>query len=238
MAKKRSSRQQKVSPAESLAGAESPPLDPADPADPVDHSVREEHPPEEVEEEEEGGELSKPEKNNALQCQGIFRLAYGFIQFSKLRVAKKDASQTKVAIPDDQSPLDDQDEEDAPIAEPAKTGGESVFRFIGRRCNKPIVLFGDQMFRLIDELPNAYQAYDRRDETYKHVLVENKSNRVTLEVSLYKDQAYLFLKRYFKSTADYRGGPSDDWIPTKGVVSLAPDRDHPADILNFVLSCC
>ena len=187
----------------------------------------------------------KLEKSKLLQAQGIFALANGFIRFERVQLTKKDTSRNKsAAIPDDQSPLD-QDQDDAPIAEYTKTGMESTFRIIARRCNQPIVLFGDQMMRLVDELPNAYKAFESSDDSYKHVLVKNEKNMVTLEVNFWQDKKYLYLKRYFKGSDDYRGGSfftsrsdNDGWVAAKGWVSFDPDQDHPIDILKYIIMCC
>jgi len=193
--------------------------------------------------EESESERLKTEKAKLLQAQGIFALANGYIRFDKIQLTKKDANRSKISIPDDQSPLD-RDDEEAPIAEFTKTGIESTFRIIARRCNQPIVLFGDQMMRLIDELPNAYKAYEISDDSYKHVLVKNEKNIVTLEINFWQDKKYLYLKRYFKSSDDYRSGffsaplDKDGWVAAKGWVSFDPDHDLPIDILKYVLMCC
>ncbi len=99
------------------------------------------------------------------------------------------------------------------------------------------------MFDLIDELPNAYKAFEASDDSYRFTLVEKDTHLVTLEVSLYKDKTYLFLKRYFKGNnnrSTYFNSTYNDneWRPAKGVVSLDPARDNPHDMLAYALTCC
>ena len=168
-------------------------------------------------------ECERVEEDDLLQEQGIFELAYGYIYFSKGKSAKPTPL------------LDDNSFSNPDAAEPSKGGSNPSFRFVGRNCQNAILLFGNQMFKLVRELRNAYKAYQRSDESYQFVVVENKTHRVTLEVSLYQDKTYLFLKRYFQN----RDGPDPDtWLPTKGVVSLNPNQDDPAKMLRYVLKCC
>jgi len=190
---------------------------------------------------EEGDGGVEDEDANLLQEQGIFQLAYGYIYFCK-GSGKKAAT---ASLPDENSPLDQPKSSDGNETQETNKngGGGPTFRFVGQKCNQSIHLFGNQMTKLVRELRNAYKAYHQADDTYKFVVSENETHRVTLEVSLYKEKTYLFLKRYFKSKDGYNGPfagmySSDDWIPTKSVVSLDPEKDVPTKILRYALLCC
>lgn len=188
--------------------------------------------------------LELEEEQDLLQDQGIFELANGYIYYCKEKPTLKAGMKTATPLPDANSPLDPaNNEDDTPQTETTKTGGGPTFQFVGRKANNAIHLFGNQMFKMIRELRrNAYKAYDRSDDTYQFVVTENKTHRVTLEVSLYQDKTYLFLKRYWKNLDGH--GPfagmmdPDTWLPTKGVVSLDPHQDDPVKMLRFVLRCC
>ena len=131
-------------------------------------------------------------------------------------------------------------------ADAEKDKGGPAFAFFSRRViGKSIQLFANQAVKLVEELPAAFQAFRDSDSSYRYVLCENKTNLVTLEVSPWNGKNYLFLKRYFRATADNETVWSSSvheinhkgWLPTKSVVSFDPAEDEPIEILDFVLSC-
>ena len=134
-------------------------------------------------------------------------------------------------------------------SEGAKGNRGPPFAIVGRQVCSPILLFGNQMIKLIKELPNAYQAFRDANSSYRYVLYENKSNLVALEVSYYNGKNYLFLKKYFQASAEAAANETflassaqeingNPWLPTKAVVGLDPAEDKPRQMLAFVLSCC
>jgi len=183
-------------------------------------------------------ESVESEEAQLLQAEGIYALTNGYIYFHKGSSAKKTNSVNTPKLPDKNSPLDSQDQsEEDPDA--SKNGAGPTFRFVGRKAHQSIRLFGDQTFKMIRELRNAYQAYHQNDTNYKFVVGENKTHRVTLEVSEFQDKTYLMLRRYFKNVDGYGPYPSDPntWYPTKSVVSLDPFQDNPTKILLYALRC-
>ena len=126
----------------------------------------------------------------------------------------------------------------------AKKSGP-VFGFVNKNLTKPIYLFGNQVVRLIKELPTAYLALQKADLCYRSVVCENKDNLVTLEVNQWKGKTYLALKKYFKASKEARASltvnqeiDENAWIPTKSSLSLDPVEDDPNAMLEFVMSCC
>ena len=182
------------------------------------------------------------------KAKGIYQLAYGYVQYasSMSEVANKGASTLFTAAAEPEVPEEGQEipPDAAATAEAAtkKGGGGPVFCFINWRFSKPIVLFASQAVRLIKELPQAFEAFAQKNDAYRFVVAEKDDMLVTLEVSVYNDKVYLFLKKYFKTRLE-EGQPKEllknqPWLPTKSVVSFIPTQDDPDDLFNFVLSSC
>ncbi len=189
-----------------------------------------------------------------------FKLAHGYVVPSAQdgRGHHPDPKQAPpeadgVGADDDDHDHQDSADGDAATPMPKAVAGKHprsvpAFWFHNRRFASPILLFGNQVLRLIDELPNAYKAYRQGNHSYRYVLAQTKNQLVTLEVTSWNDRTYLFLKKYFK-TRRYSAYPSssqmdsadndDDkspWLPTRSALSLDPDQDNPNELLYFVLT--
>ena len=178
-----------------------------------------------------------------------YKLTYTYIHYKPIVVndtgskAKSGPDGLSAKEGEEDSPLED---ESAAAAknEPLAKRTDAAFWFINKRCIRPIMLFKNQMFDLVDELPKAYEAYHRGDSNYRFVLAENKDNLTTLEVSLYKDKTYLFMKKYFKARrasqmpSYFQEIDENAWIPTKSFASFDPVQDDPQELFDFVLTCC
>ena len=101
---------------------------------------------------------------------------------------------------------------------------------------RPIQLYRNQMLELIRQLPKAYLAFRENDTSFCIDIAATKTERITLEVSDYNDETYLFLKKRFKPK-DKADDPDQDWIYTRSNVSFNPDQDDPTEMLKFVLFC-
>jgi hypothetical protein len=111
------------------------------------------------------------------------------------------------------------------------------FFFHNRNLTDDIWMFGNQVARLVDELPTAFVAYSNRDYSYRFEVVKNKGQLVTLEVTLYQDRTFLFLKKYFKPRLPLSDeiDEASDWLPTPAVISLDPTKDKPLALLKFAM---
>jgi hypothetical protein len=108
-----------------------------------------------------------------------------------------------------------------------------IFNSSGAR---PIQLYRRQILELIRQLPKAYLAFKENDTSFCVDIVANETQRISLDVSDYNNQTYLFLKKRFKPK-DKANDPDQDWIYTRSNVSFNPNQDHAVKILEFVLSC-
>jgi len=168
-----------------------------------------------------GGAAAAAEDPGPLLC---FKLTHGYVEPAELLPARKENDSGKPA------------------------SRSRAFWFHNRNLTEAILLFGNQVTCLIDELPNAYAAYKKADFSYRRELSKAKHQLITLEVSPFNDRTNLFLKKYFKpkipkdaAPAGGDQGPSQadqppEWIPTAAVITLDPDHDNPQDLLKFVLS--
>lgn len=132
---------------------------------------------------------------------------------------------------------------EAATASAYSKGGETSVRrrrgfyFHNRNLTDAIWLYGNQVTSLVDELPKAYSAYFDRDLAYRFELVKSKGQLVTLEVSLYNERIYLFMKKYFKPRlpASNEIDEASEWLPTPAVISFDPAKDKPLALLKFAL---
>ena len=185
-------------------------------------------------------------------ARGIYQLAYGYVQHaaSMSAVTSKKANSLALLSPpsDPESPAEGDeiqaDPEATAVPEGAtrKGGGGPVFCFMNWKFCTPIILYANQTIRLINELSKAYEAFAQMNDSYRFVVVEKDDMLVALEVSVYNDKPYLFLKKYFKNRPE-EGQPREvlknqPWLPTKSVVSFIPTQDDPDDLFHFVLSSC
>jgi hypothetical protein len=102
--------------------------------------------------------------------------------------------------------------------------------------SRPIQLYRREILELIRQLPKAYQALETRDASFSTEIATNKTQRIILEVSLYNDKGYLFLKKMFKPV-DKANDPDQEWTYTKSNVSFNPEKDDAEEMLRFVLKC-
>ena len=204
----------------------------------------------------------QPAPGKGLQVKGVFKLSYGHVHYEPS--SSKSGSAVAAAAPEEV--LEEVAVEalaPAAAANPAKgkSGRLPPFNISGKNGAPAIGLYHNQMMRLIEALPEAYEAYKASDGTYRYEVVKNSDKLITLEVSLYEGKPYLFLKRYFNLAQvkqdsvsspipmqlEVEGGGGQGgsgeaekkptWIPTRSVVSLNPNHDHPADLMHFVLGC-
>ena len=204
----------------------------------------------------------QPAPGKGLQVKGVFKLSYGHVHYEPS--SSKSGSAVAAAAPEEV--LEEVAVEalaPAAAANPAKgkSGRLPPFNISGKNGAPAIGLYHNQMMRLIEALPEAYEAYKASDGTYRYEVVKNSDKLITLEVSLYEGKPYLFLKRYFNLAQvkqdsvsspipmqlEVEGGGGQagsgeaekkpTWIPTRSVVSLNPNHDHPADLMHFVLGC-
>jgi len=197
-------------------------------------------------------EPDKEAKNNSSKSSARFRLAYGYISPADPDSKKDKASPAAPspllplsAIPGGEEQGEEEEEDASASAAVQKSSRSQAFWFHSRRMQDPILLYGNQVARLIDELPTAYAAVENKQQDYVFLLSESKFNKITLEVSLYRDKYYLFLKKYFKGTPGHRrarlsAAAADDqerstWL-TLSAVGFDPVKDDPEAILDFVLS--
>ena len=204
----------------------------------------------------------QPAPGKGLQVKGVFKLSYGHVHYEPS--SSKSGSAVAAAAPEEV--LEEVAVEalaPAAAANPAKgkSGRLPPFNISGKNGAPAIGLYHNQMMRLIEALPEAYEAYKASDGSYFFEVVKKSDKLITLEVSLYEGKPYLFLKRYFNLAQvkqdsvsspipmqlEVEGGGGQEgsgeaekkptWIPTRSVVSLNPNHDHPADLMHFVLGC-
>ena len=204
----------------------------------------------------------QPAPGKGLQVKGVFKLSYGHVHYEPS--SSKSGSAVAAAAPEEV--LEEVAVEalaPAAAANPAKgkSGRLPPFNISGKNGAPAIGLYHNQMMRLIEALPEAYEAYKASDGSYFFEVVKKSDKLITLEVSLYEGKPYLFLKRYFNLAQvkqdsvsspipmqlEVEGGGGQGgsgeaekkptWIPTRSVVSLNPNHDHPADLMHFVLGC-
>ena len=154
------------------------------------------------------------------QFVNYFKLTNGYVEPSELPLATAAAPQTS---------------QGGQANPPARR--HRGFFIHNRNMTDSIWLFGNQLARLVDELPNAYKAHQKKDYSYRFDVVRAKSHLVTLEVSLYNERTLLFLKKYYKprlpSSNEIDEG--SEWLPTPAVVSLDSQNDNPQALLKFAL---
>ena len=105
------------------------------------------------------------------------------------------------------------------------------FYIHNKKLDRPIRLYPTEIISLIQHLPKAYAALNNGNTSYHQTMSKAKAQLVTLEVSMYRERYYLFLKKYFKESPD-----SVKWSPCKGAVMFDPQYDDPDNLLEFVLA--
>ena len=140
----------------------------------------------------------------------LFDLANGFVRYK----------------PKEQQVLEDGKKE--------QEGG--YFLFCNHNMTTPIRLYSRQVQALVKHLPTAYCALKEGDTSYCLVVAINKAQRITLEVNLYNDNYYLFLKKCFKPE-DKVDDPQQDWIYTRSSLLFDTKTDDPTKLQDFILSC-
>jgi hypothetical protein len=141
---------------------------------------------------------------------------------------------------------------------------DHVFHLVNNKLGKPILLFPQGMSKLLTEcLPKAYEIYDANEKDVENIndgtifsetLILSRYVKNVVEVSVYKKQIYVFLKRLgkpdsMKKTLVYTGavkpytGPKvepdeDGFIPMKSCsIQFNRETDDPAKILVWARKC-
>jgi hypothetical protein len=126
------------------------------------------------------------------------------------------------------------------VYQPKSLGKEKIisehFLIFNSSGARPIQLYRSQILKLVRQLSQAYLAFKENDTSFCVDIAANETQRISLEVSDYNDQTYLFLKKRFKPK-DKANDPDQDWIYTRSNVSFNPDQDDVVKILGFVLTC-
>ncbi len=115
-------------------------------------------------------------------------------------------------------------------------------------ADRPILLFPGGMVKLVRALPKAYEIYDEQvlirakaaeaggakvaDQViYSINIATTKVLQINLEISVYKEKLYIFLKK--SSWAEKEGGI---WRPCRVNVLLDCYQDDPEALLQFAVS--
>lgn len=108
-----------------------------------------------------------------------------------------------------------------------------TWNFYNMNMSSPIQLYGRQVLTLIKHLTEAYEQLQMGNVGYICVIGESKTQRITLEVDVYNEEIYLYLKKAFKMDEN-----DTEWIPIhRSNVSFHPEKDDPQELADFVLSC-
>ncbi len=124
-----------------------------------------------------------------------------------------------------------------------KTTGLRFFLHNNKLVDKPILLFPQGMVALVRALPQAYEIYDQQvinmaeaagqpvsEVIYSIIIASSKVMQVKLEVSVYHEKLYIFLKK--SSWAEDEG----IWRPCHGSILLDHHQDDCNALLKFALS--
>jgi hypothetical protein len=127
-----------------------------------------------------------------------------------------------------------------------ETTGLRFYLHNNKLADKPILLFPGGMVKLVRALPKAYEIYDKQvliraeaakapaidhEVIYSVNIATTKVLQINLEISVYKEKLYIFLKK--SSWAEEEGGI---WRPCCGNVLLDRYQDDPEALLQFALS--
>ncbi len=119
------------------------------------------------------------------------------------------------------------------------------FFWHNKLADKPILLFPQGMVKEVRALPKAYEIYDEQvliwakaaggteavDEViYSINIATSKVLQISLEISVYKEKLYIFLKK--SSWAEEEG----IYRPCRGTILLDCYQDDPDALLQFALS--
>jgi hypothetical protein len=128
-----------------------------------------------------------------------------------------------------------------------ETTGLCFYLHNNKLADKPILLFPGGMVKLVRALPKAYEIYDEQvlirakaaeaggakvaDQViYSVNIATTKVLQINLEISVYKEKLYIFLKK--SSWAEEEG----IWRPCRGTLLLDRYQDDPEALLSFALS--
>jgi hypothetical protein len=124
-----------------------------------------------------------------------------------------------------------------------ETTGLRFFLHNNKLVDKPILLFPQGMVALVRALPQAYEIYDQQvinmaeaagqpvsEVIYSIIIASSKVMQVKLEVSVYQEKLYIFLKK--SSWAEDEG----IWRPCHGSILLDRHQDDCNALLKFALS--
>ncbi len=130
-----------------------------------------------------------------------------------------------------------------------ETTGLRFYLHNDKLADKPILLFPQGMVTLIQALRKAYEIYDEQvlsqaeaaaaaagevpaadRVVYSAVIATSKVVQIKLEISVYQEKLYIFLKK--SSWAEDEG----IWRPCRGAILLDRHQDDPDALLQFALS--
>jgi len=100
-------------------------------------------------------------------------------------------------------------------------------------------LYGSQVSKLVDLLPEAYEALLEGDASFQAIVSETRTQRLTLEVnrSSYTSDHYtlmVVLKKYYKP--DHLADDEEqDWLRTSAQIQFEPEQDDPDELLDYML---
>jgi hypothetical protein len=137
------------------------------------------------------------------------------------------------------------------LKEKLKKPASDCWMFYNRKfLSKGMSLYGSQVNKLMEVLPEAYHAYQLLGDTsYREIISENKTQLLVLEInpvavnntnddpnSIHvSSQLVLALKKYYKPE-DKADDEDQDWLPTSNSVPFDPELDDPDALLNYILT--
>lgn len=162
------------------------------------------------------------------QKRKVYRLSDGFVRFKPgaSSIERKSYWKTREAQEQGNSELKDKTKPPIP---------DTWEFFNSRLAGKSIQMYASQVLTLIELLPSAYMAFENGDTTFFKVIAENKTQRLSLEIYIYKDKRYLSMRKYFKPE-DKADDPNQGWLPTGSNISFHPNQDDPEYLLDFILT--
>jgi hypothetical protein len=136
------------------------------------------------------------------------------------------------------------------LKEKLKKPAADCWMFYNKKfLSKGLPLYGSQVNKLMEVLPEAYHAYQLLGDTsYKEIISENKTQLLVLEINPVvvnnkgdnsnntniSTQLVLSLKKYYKPE-DKADDEDQDWLPTSNSVPFDPELDNPDALLEYIL---
>lgn len=134
------------------------------------------------------------------------------------------------------------------LKEKLKKPASDCWMFYNKRfLSKGMALYGSQVDKLMEVLPEAYHAYQLLGDTsYREIISETKTQLLVLEINPVtvkngpnsidvSSQLVLSLKKYYKPE-DKAEDEDQDWLPTSNSVPFDPELDDPDALLEYILT--